>query len=83
MKVHVVDIDNGEDWEDYSHWVDSVHQTYRGATEYLISKGFSVCARNNIFEPSGINLMFSKLESDNYYTKTIHASIYEFELSKG
>ena len=35
MKVYVVCADNGMSYEDYSHWIDSIHASLESATNYI------------------------------------------------
>ena len=35
MKVYVVCADNGMDYEDYSHWIDSIHASEESAMNYI------------------------------------------------
>jgi len=40
MKVYIIEIDNGEDWEDNHRHLDSVFSTKELAENHLIKKGF-------------------------------------------
>ena len=40
MKVYLVEMDNGEVYEEYFRWTEKVFTTYRGASQYLIDEGY-------------------------------------------
>jgi hypothetical protein len=42
MKINIIEYNNAEMHEDYHSWLGKAFKTYRGASEYLLSKGFSV-----------------------------------------
>ncbi|WP_025909289.1 hypothetical protein [Priestia flexa] len=42
MKIYIIEYNNGGMYEDYYSWVGEAFKTYRGASEYLIDKGFDV-----------------------------------------
>lgn len=39
-KVFLVDADNGEDYEDYQHWIEKVFLSKAEAEDYLVSQGW-------------------------------------------
>ncbi len=48
MKVYICFSDNGETYEDYDYGIDSIHETYEGATSAIERRGFhEVKARHN------------------------------------
>lgn len=39
-KVYLVELDNGELYEDYATWIEKVFSTYRKASQYLVDEGY-------------------------------------------
>lgn len=39
-KVYLIDADNGEDYEDYHHWIEKVFLSKAEAEDYLVSQGW-------------------------------------------
>lgn len=79
--VYLVYVDNGEEWDDYRTNVKSVHETHKGATEWLLSEGFKVEKRKD-----NKNMFCKKTEDwdgDDYvYEYEFGANIFKFELRK-
>lgn len=40
MKVYLVETDNGESYEDYHASIESVHKSFRSASQYLLDGGY-------------------------------------------
>ncbi|MGM9986356.1 MAG: hypothetical protein ACI35O_03915 [Bacillaceae bacterium] len=40
MKVYLVQVDNGDHYENYYRWTEKVFTTYMGAAQYLIDEGY-------------------------------------------
>lgn len=38
MTVYVVNADNGMSYEDYSHWIDSIHASEESAINYILAR---------------------------------------------
>lgn len=39
-KIFLLEMDNGESYEDYRSWIDAAFRTHRGAQEYLLQQGY-------------------------------------------
>lgn len=81
QKVYLVDIDNGESYEDYRHSVDKVFSTYRGASQWLIDEGYKVYESYN-YNNREPDLGFRRQESDEYMADSSNAEIIEMEVNK-
>ena len=79
MKVYLVDVDNGESYEDYRHWIEKIFTTYRGASQWLINEGYKVYPECRQGE---WKLYFLWRESDEYMANSNFAEIIEMELEK-
>ncbi|MGG4434477.1 hypothetical protein AAXE64_07945 [Priestia megaterium] len=42
MKIHVIEFNNAEMYDEYHSWLGTGFKTFRGATEWLMDKGFKV-----------------------------------------
>ena len=40
MKVYVVEVDNGQEYEDYEDHIEGIFKSYRSAAQHLINNGF-------------------------------------------
>lgn len=80
MKIYLVDVDNGETYEDYRHWIEAVFTTYRGASQYLIDEGYEP---DYVRRRGEDELEFYWQESDEYMAECSHAYIIEKELMVG
>lgn len=80
-KIYLVDIDNGESYEDYRHSVDKVFSTYRGASQWLIDEGYEPYEsyNHNDQEP---DISFRWEESDEYMADSSNADIIEMEVEE-
>ena len=71
MKVYIIEIDNGEDWEDNHRHLDSVFLIKESAENHLIKKGFR-------FERT----VWTKDVKEHGNRKTLVGRITELELHK-
>ena len=76
MKVYIVEINNGEPYEDNFSWIDSAFKSHRIASEYLLKEGYKPFLDRFMMEEE---LRF-ELEIDEY--DTWFAKIIEMELQE-
>lgn len=81
QKVYLVDIDNGESYEDYRHSVDKVFSTYRGASQWLIDEGYQPYEFYNHSDQEA-DIAFEWIESDEYMADSSNAEIIEMEVNE-
>ncbi|PKR83509.1 hypothetical protein [Heyndrickxia camelliae] len=80
MKVYLVDVDNGESYEDHRHWIEKVFTSYRGASQYLINEGYEVYYHYDY--SNEIDVDFYWQENDAYMANCSYASIIEKDLEE-
>lgn len=75
MTVYLIEMDNGEMYEDHSTWIDSAFTTYRGATQYLLGDGFKL--DYTIGEGGECYLCFDKKydEYEHYYAEIVEMEV--------
>lgn len=78
MKVYLVDVDNGESYEDYMHGIRAVFTTYRGASEWLIDKGYEPYYYIDYENKDDVRFYWQ--ESDEYMADRSNATIIEMEV---
>lgn len=79
-KVYLVEMDNGESYEDYHAWIEKAFTSYRNATKWLIDEGYEVFPEHKM---SGkLELNFYWQESDEYMADCSFAKIIEMVISK-
>jgi hypothetical protein len=82
-KVYVVDIDNGESYEDFRHWISKVFTTYRTAVNYLLDQGYEPFPTYTYtINGQERDVAFYWQESDEYMADSSIAKIIEMELEK-
>lgn len=80
MKVYLVDVDNGESYEDYQHNVMAVFTSYRSASEWLINKGYEPFVYRS--SSKDYNVHFRWQENNEYMSNHSDAEIIEMELQE-
>lgn len=81
MKVYLIDIDNGESYEDFHHWIKKVFTTYRGASQWLIDEGYDVYVNN--WKKDAMELEFYwEDKEDDYVYGCKYARIIEMEVDE-
>ena len=63
MKVYVLGMDNGMEYEDNQSWVEAVYSSYRSASQYLIDKGF-IPYTGRHYETNEYMICFEKEDED-------------------
>ena len=79
MNVYLVEMDNGESYEDYYSWIDTVYTTYRAASMDLIERGYEVYPERS-FSSGEWDLGFEWKELDDDIMRYSGAKIIEKEL---
>jgi len=77
-KVYLVQMDNGETYDDYHSWIEKVFTSYRKASKWLMSEGYEPFPEYNIH--GNLVLIFQREEKTNYYEKSYEAEIIEMEV---
>lgn len=80
MKVYLVDVDNGESHEDYSHWVEKIYTSYRDASQYLIDEGFEAYFDYNDNDEIEVDFYWEK--SKDHYADCSWARIIEMDIEE-
>ena len=78
MKVYLVEMDNGEMYDDFYRWTEKVFTTYRGASQYLIDEEYDPYPDMN-YELDDYELIFSYEDEDGRYYR---AEITEMEVEE-
>ena len=83
MKIYLVDMDNGESYEDYRHWIAKVFTDYRKAAEWLVEIGYEP---RYLYKWTGSeyghDVEYYCQESEGYMAECSWARILEMELEK-
>jgi hypothetical protein len=83
VNVYLVEVDNGESYEDHRHWITKVFTTYRGASQWLINEEYKPYSEFKWTENGKeMDLYFYWQESDEYMAESSFAKIYEMELEE-
>jgi hypothetical protein len=78
MDVYLVDVDNGELYEDYYHSVVKVFTTYRAASQWLLEEGYKPFSKN-IYINNSEDIEFILDDGVEDY---LHAEIIEMEVEE-
>ncbi|MGD6876834.1 hypothetical protein [Bacillus infantis] len=81
MKVFLVDIDNGETYEDYRHEVKKAFSTFRAASQWLVNEGYEPYPHNDNVK-NELKIGFWWYESDEYMADTSYAKIIEMTVEE-
>ena len=77
MKVYVLEIDNGMEYDSADHQIEGIFKSYRSASNYLLNKGFHPFAEKDMTDGE-YYLCFEK--EDKRKDKNIEAWIFEMEV---
>lgn len=80
MKAYLVQMDNGETYDDYRSWIGKVFTSYRNASKWLISEGYEAFPEYNIH--GNLALIFQREEKNDYYEKSYEAKILEMDIEE-
>ena len=78
MKVYLVEMDNGELYEDYYRWTEKVFTTYRGASQYLLDEDYTPYPEVN-YETNEYYLVFTDEDDEG---RTFDAEVTEMEVEE-
>jgi len=81
MKVYLVEINNMEAYEDYRAWIEKAFASYRGASQWLIDKGFEPYYEK-FFGVGDIKFYWQAKDEDDYLYECEKAKIIEMELEE-